>query len=302
MQEQNGKKLQKDTRRKRRVIDPVLINKISNFVIKSKIVSIGEVSGKHASVFKGHSLEFSHHREYSKGDDLRHIDWKIFGKKDKFYIKQFEAETNLRASILLDVSKSFDYKNKFEYASILSATLSFLFLVNQDNLDFILFSDRIVSNLPAESGKDSFYKIIRLLEEIELKGKTDISNVIMELGKMLKKRRFIIFITDLWDESNYIDAIKVLKAKKHDISVLHILHPDEVSPPEGYFRMIDIESKEKLFIDSKSYKKIYEKKLKEHIEYLQREFKLIEVDYFFMNLKIPLEKNLIYWLNRRDMK
>ena len=130
------KKLQKDT--KRRVVDPVLINKLQSFVIKSKVVSLGEISGKRRSSMKGYSLEFLQHREYSKGDDLRFVDWRIFGKRDKFYVKEFEAETTLRACIFLDVSNSMNYKNKFEYASIVASTLSYLMLINNDIVDLSL--------------------------------------------------------------------------------------------------------------------------------------------------------------------
>ncbi|HLD29500.1 MAG TPA: DUF58 domain-containing protein, partial [bacterium] len=237
------------------------------------------------------------------GDDLRYLDWKILGKRDRFYIREFVAETNLNALILLDISSSMNYKNKFDYACVMAASLAYLLLSGNDAVGLIAFHEREALYLPPQTGMGYFHQFVRILETLEPAGKTDISSVISQLGWQMKRRSLLIFISDFWDETEkYISLIKVLKKKKNEIIAFHLLHPDETELPQGYFRFRDEETGTEMNVDADLFKKEYDRLLEKHTQELRHHFRLADIDHRLFSTGGSMADDLSDWLSRRTKK
>ena len=189
-------------------LTPELISRLDNLSLKARMVVEGFIVGLHKSPFHGFSVEFSEHRAYGYGDEIKHIDWKLFGKTDRFYIKQFEEETNLRSYILFDQSKSMDYGSnkitKLQYAQLLSASLSYLMIKQQDAVSLTLFDDKIVDYVPPRSKTSHLKIILSKMNQIQSGNDTKISPVLHQTAEMIKKKGLIILISDLFDDPNAI--------------------------------------------------------------------------------------------------
>ena len=200
----------------KKYLDPSIVSKLNSLELKARLVVEGFLVGLHKSPYHGFSVEFSEHRPYMQGDSLKNIDWKVYGKTEKFYIKQFEEETNLICNILLDVSKSMDYayeKNikKIEYASMLSASLIYLMLKQQDSVGLTLYSDKIETILPPKSTKAYLTRLLKTLNQIQPSNATQTSGCLSSVAEKIKRRGLVIIISDFFDEINSVmKAIKLL--------------------------------------------------------------------------------------------
>jgi len=218
-------------------IDPESLLKLSNLHLRARTVVEGFISGMHESPYRGYSLEFVQHREYAPGDELRHIDWKIYGKTDKFFVKQFRDETNMRAYILLDTSQSMLFKSdtnmdKLTYGVHLVAALSYLLLHQKDSVGVTLIDSRVRKFIPSRANLSYFSTITEVLENIEPGDETKITDSLGEFSKYLKRRGLIILISDLFDEpESILQSLRHLKFKHHDLIVFQIIDPAEANLP-----------------------------------------------------------------------
>ncbi len=265
----------------------------------------GTISGLHSSKFKGQSLEFAQHREYAFGDELRRLDWKIYGKSDKYFIKQYEEETNLKAYILLDASGSIAYRSngvsKLEYASFVAASLAYLMRRQGDSVGLAVCGDGIRQNISPRAGLSHLSVILDGLEHTEAGGGTDISGVLMELSSRIRKRGLILIISDLMDDpANVIKSIKNYRFAKHDVMVFHILDKaEEKLDIQGNVLFRHLESGRTLITEPEIIKKEYDKLVAEFIDRYKTEFHKADIDYSYFNTSVPLDQALTEYLSRR---
>jgi uncharacterized protein (DUF58 family) len=222
----------------RKYLDPKILTKISRLDIKARLIVEGFIAGLHKSPYRGFSVEFAEHREYVPGDDIRHVDWKVFGRSDRYYIKQYEEETNLKAHILLDASESMAYPglpgtvSKFEYGTYIAASLSYLLLHQRDAVGLALFDDRVRNFVPPRSSPSHLATILEALDDPPLKEKTRAGSIFHEFADRIKKKGFVVIISDLLDDlASLKRGLKHLRFKGHEVMVFHVLDHDELSFP-----------------------------------------------------------------------
>ncbi|MEO0144202.1 MAG: DUF58 domain-containing protein [candidate division WOR-3 bacterium] len=256
------------------LLDEIL--KIENLYLRAKKVVEGYLSGKHRSIFEGFSVEFAEHRQYSKGDDIRFIDWKVFARKDKLFIKKFFEETNLRVYLVLDISKSMDYgkPNKFIYAQNLTAILSYVLYLQRDAFGFIAFSDKIEVMLSPSSSKIQLYKVLKTLSTLKPSGKTYIENPLIISANKLKRRAMIILISDLIaNKDSTIRILRALNNSNFDVIVFQILSPQEREiQDKGAFKFIDPETNSSISLNTLYYIEDYKKILNKWLEDIKISF------------------------------
>lgn len=227
-----------------------LISKLSGKFWKAKKRVDGSVAGRHTSRSQGHSLDFAQHRQYAPGDEIKHIDWKLFGRNEKFFIKQFQAETNLRAYIVLDASNSMAYGSKgriskFEYARCIAAAISYIFIKQTDAVGLAIMKNGLAEFLPPKIGWEHFRVITGMLEKTVASGICRLADGITELAKRIKRRSLVIVISDLLEnQKEVIKSLKYLNSQHHDCTVLQILDDSEVRLPYDYeCEFIDLETR-----------------------------------------------------------
>ena len=246
------------------LLDPSIIPKINSLELRARLVVEGFMVGLHKSPYHGFSVEFTQHRPYMQGDGLKDVDWKVYGKTEKFYIKQYEEETNLRSYILLDVSKSMQFSSrnnvsKFEYASTLSAALSYLMMKQQDAFGLTLYSDRIVQYLPPKATKSYLRQILKSLVSVEASNTTNTADCLNSVAEKIKRRGLVIIISDLFDDiESVISALKHFSYQKNEIIVFQILDPIERNFAFGRDAIFkDMESEEELTTQPYQIQKAY---------------------------------------------
>jgi uncharacterized protein (DUF58 family) len=221
----------------RSYFDPDVLARISDLELRARLVVEGIVSGMHRSPYQGYSIEFAQHKEYVPGDDIRHLDWRVYGKSDRFYIKQFEEESDLRAHILVDCSSSMRYPEqdlsagrmtKFEYAATLAASLAYLLVHQQDAVGLVLFDDGIKSQTPPLSNHAHLRSILHQLEHARLVNPTGTGALFTTLASHLHRRSIVILISDLLgDAETMIRGIEHIRHARHEVIVMHVLDADE---------------------------------------------------------------------------
>src|SRR5918996_6270326 len=228
--------------------DPKVLASISNLYLRARWVVEGMISGIHKSRAKGFSVEFEAHREYSPGDEIRRIDWKALGKFDRYFIKEYEDETNLRAYLLLDSSASMNYASdgvtKFDYACTLTASLAYLILKQQDAAGLVTFSNRIESFIPPKAKRDYLTQILHALENRGAAGETDVGRILEDIAGQIKRRGLVILVSDLLDEPKQIlKGLRLFRFKGNDVIVFHLLDPAELELPfDGNILFEDMEA------------------------------------------------------------
>lgn len=245
-------------------LDPKVLNKIAKLELRARLVMEGFVSGMHKSPFRGFSVEFAQHREYVPGDDIRYIDWKIFGKSDRFYIKEFEEETNLRAHIFLDQSESMAYgheggMSKYDYAATGAAALAYMIQQQSDAVGLNLFHNEVATTVPPSNTRASLGNIIHSLEQATPTSKTAIGTVLGELANQLPKRGMVLILSDLFDDPDaVVKGLRSLAQRGHDVVVFHILDHDEVEFPFERMTLFEgLEEMPELLVDPRSLREAY---------------------------------------------
>ncbi len=216
----------------KKYLAPVVITRLSGLEIKARVVVEGFLSGLHFSPHHGQSLEFSEHLPYSSGDSLHLVDWKVYGRTERLYLKKFHEETNMRVYFLLDVSNSMGYGkpvSKVEYSKVLIASLSYLLLDQNDAVGLIPFNVGLLSFLPPVARRDYIHRLVSKLEAIKAGGKTDIMQVLDSFSRLIKKRSLIIIVSDFLDEpERFFKSIRGFVRSRNEIILLQVLHPDEI--------------------------------------------------------------------------
>jgi len=237
------------------ILTPDIISRLNNLSLKARFVVEGFIVGLHKSPYHGFSVEFSEHRAYGAGDEIRHVDWKLWGKTDRYFIKQFEEETNLKSYLLIDQSLSMTYKSgnvtKLEYAQILAASLGYLMLKQQDAVGLTLFDDEIRVNIPARSKRSHLNIILSKMQNIKPGPETTIAPVLHKTAEAIKKRGLIILISDLFDDPDEIlSGLQHFRYKGHEVVVFHVLDPQELTLDfTQRTRFRDMESGEEIITD-----------------------------------------------------
>jgi uncharacterized protein (DUF58 family) len=288
-------------------LDPKLLAKLSNLNLRVRTVVEGLMAGLHTSPYKGHALEFAQHREYSAGDEIRHIDWKVYGRSEKFFVKQFQDETNLRAFVLLDASGSMGFSSgssisKLTYGSYLAAALSYILLSQQDAVSLAVFDDKLRYFLPAGQRFSHMSLIYNNLENIAPGGETDIDAVLKEFGRHLKKRSLLILISDLLgDPEKIVRAVKYFRFRHHEPIVLQVLDPREIefsfAPGENVF--VNMEDNSQIYADPEAIKNSYNEAFRQFISGYQAAFRKSGIDFHTFTTATPLELALGQCLSRR---
>jgi len=294
------------TNGERSYFDPFVLARLSNLYLKARWVVEGVMSGIHRSRSKGFSVEFEEHREYSPGDEIRRIDWKALGKFDRYFIKETEDETNLRAYLLLDTSASMDYSSngisKFEYGSILTASLAYLILQQQDAAGLVTFSNRVESFIPPRAKRGYLMEILHHLEAGRPSGETDVGKILQEIAGKMNRRGLVILVSDLLDEPEEIlKGLRLFRFKGNDVIVFHLLDPAELELPfDGNILFEDIEQANlRVTTDPQAIRKIYRGVVEEFIERLRKACLENSIDYQFLSTSTPLDHALVSYLSWR---
>ncbi len=284
-------------------LTPDIISKLDNLALKARMIVEGFIVGLHKSPFHGFSVEFSEHRAYGYGDEIKHIDWKLFGKTDRFYIKQFEEETNLRSYLLLDQSKSMDYSSsnlsKLDYAQLLSASLAYLMIKQQDAVSLTLFDDKIIDYIPPRSKTSHLKFLLSQMNKIKSGKDTNISPVLHHTAEMIKQKGLIILISDLFDNpEEIIEGLKHFRYKGHEVIVFHVLDKQELNLDFNQnTRFKDSETGEEIITQPWHIKQDYQKSIHKFSEYFKHQLRIHHIDYVVLktneNLDIALSEYLI---------
>ena len=236
----------------RRFLKPDVVSKLSGMEIKARLVVEGFIAGLHKSPYHGFSVEFAEHRQYMPGDPIRYVDWKVYGKTDRFYIKEYEEETNLRAYLILDASGSMGYSSdgitKLEYGCYLAASLAYLMLKQQDSVGLLTFDTKPRKYIPPRSAKKHLHVLLKELANLTAHEETDLGQSLHELAQRVKRRGLIILISDLLDDvERVVRGLKLFRHRKHEVIVFHVLDPYEVAFPfEHEVILRDMETAEEI--------------------------------------------------------
>jgi uncharacterized protein (DUF58 family) len=286
--------------------DPKVLAGISNLYLRARWVVEGIMSGVHRSRAKGFSVEFEEHREYSPGDEIRRIDWKALGKFDRYFIKEYEDETNLRAYLLLDASASMDYASdgitKFDYACTLAASLAYLILKQQDAAGLVTFSDRIEALIPPRAKRDYLIQILHALENRGPAGETDVGKILEEIAGQLKRRGLVVLISDLLDEPEQIlNGLRLFRFKGNDVIVFHLVDPAELDLPfDGNILFEDLEEANlRVIADPRAIRNTYRQVVSEFIDGLRKQCHDNCIDYQLISTATPLDQALASYLSWR---
>jgi len=289
----------------RRFLKPDVVSKLSGIEIKARLVVEGFIAGLHKSPYHGFSVEFAEHRQYMPGDPIRNIDWKVYAKSDRYFVKEFEEETNLKAYVLLDSSASMGYKSngihKLEYASYLSASLCYLMLKQRDSVGLVVFDEHIRKYIPPKSTMTHLHNLLKELDRLGPSKTTDISSTLHEMAERIKRRGLIIVISDLLDDPDLIiNGLKHFRHRKHEVIVFHILDPKEKDfgfPREAIFK--DLETGEEILTSPWQIKKDYKQTLDRIIKRYTLECRESIIDYVLLDTSVPYDIALFSYLSKR---
>ncbi|MBI4244838.1 MAG: DUF58 domain-containing protein [Planctomycetes bacterium] len=289
----------------RKYLNPELINKIAQLELNAKRIIEGYLSGSQKSHLKGFSVEFASHREYTQGDDIRRIDWKVFGRTDKLYIKEYELETNVNAFIALDISKSMMYGSaeytKFEYACFLASALSYLLLNQHDSVGFALFDKDIRKVVPSLTGQGQIAPIIGTMEGAEIEEKTDLSSVFSQIAGLLKRKSFVVLISDFFEDIDHVKkGLDYLVGKKNELLILNVMDQRELDFNFRDLTMFEgLEDNYKRLCDPPSIRRAYVECVNEFMKELKTISFAMRSDYWLFSTHQPLETALTEFLISR---
>jgi uncharacterized protein (DUF58 family) len=292
-----------------RYLRPEVLNQVSRLDLKAKFIVEGFLSGLHASPFQGFSVEFSEHRKYVPGDDVKDLDWNVYAKTDKYYLKKYQAETNLTGYLAIDLSASmaFTYKQeltKFEYAICLSAALGYLMIYQQDPVGLVTFAKKIETILPPKSKRSQLGTMMSVLSNLKPQGETDIASSLTQLAGLIKTRSLIMIFSDLLtDKDALMKSLYRLRHSGNEIILFHILDEAEVHFPfEGLTEFEDVEGDGRLTIDARGMKKDYLEAIAEFREAYRVECAQANIDYVPIDTSIPFERALMEYLIQRTRR
>jgi uncharacterized protein (DUF58 family) len=286
--------------------DPEVLARIAGLALRARQVVEGTISGLHRSPFHGFNVEFAEYREYSPGDDLRRLDWRVLGRTDRFYVKQYEEESNLRATLVLDASASMRYGSraltKFEYAATAAASLATLLVEQQDPVGLALFDRDARETLPPAATQAQLARIIGLLEQARPDRQTELGSVLATLADQSRKRGLTIILSDLLtDLDAFYDGLRRLEYRGHEILVMHVLDPDELELPFNDLLMFrDIEGNEELLAEPWAFRNAYQAAMRQFLDEVRAGCGKRGIDYLLLRTDQPLADVLSHYLHARE--
>jgi len=289
-------------------LDPEVIARLRGMALRARSVAAGTVSGMHRSVYRGFSVEFAEHRQYVPGDDIRYVDWRIFGRGDRLYVKQYEEETNLHCNVLLDASQSMAYagaasggRSKFAYAAGLAASLAYLLTSQQDSAGLVTFDSEVRESLPPGTGKRQLGEFVRVLEGTEPAGRTDVKILFHRLAEELRKRSMVILISDLLGAgADIVSGIEHMCYAGHELIVLHVMDEDEWNFPLVENAMFEgLEDEVRLLADPQCLRNSYLDAVQGFVTRVEGTCLKHHADYVPINTRDPLGGVLCGYLARR---
>jgi len=289
----------------KRFLHPGTIARIASLDLRAKHVVEGFISGMHKSPFFGQSVEFVQHREYVPGDDIRHIDWKVWSRTDRFYIKQFEAETNLRCTLIVDTSESMRYgrgpMNKYEYACTSAACLAYLTTKQQDSIGLVSYGWDVNQVVPARSAQLQLDAITKALDLSKPKEKTNIMKAIRRVAETSPARGLVVIFSDLLaDRETLFKGLEMLRHRRHDVMVFHVMDDDELTFPfGGMTRFEGMEEMPNLMCDPKALRASYLEVVEEFLTEVRRGCSRMGVDYSLVKTSDYLDAVLSKFLFQR---
>jgi len=288
-------------------LDPSFISKLNSLELKARLVVEGFMVGMHKSPYHGFSVEFSQHRAYMQGDNLKDVDWKVFGKTEKYFIKQYEEETNLRCNIFLDTSNSMAYSSgnnisKLDYSITLAAALSYLMVHQQDAVGLTLYAEKINKYLPPKSSRAYLQEILKILANVKASEKTNTAMSLSETAEKLKRKGLVVIISDFFDEiDSVLKAIKHFSYMNSEIIVFQVLDPMEKSFSFGKDAIFkDLETGDELTTQPYQIQKAYREAMVEFTGRIKTECLNSNIDYNLIDTSDPYDKALLRYIQKRS--
>jgi len=289
-----------------RFLDPAVIARLGSMELKARTVVEGFLSGLHRSPYKGFSVEFAEYRQYLPGDDLSTLDWKVYARSDRHYVKKFEEETNLDCHLLLDVSASMAYRGgaamtKVEYGSVLAASLAYLMSRQRDATGLIQFDDRIAARLPASARPGHLHSILLALDRVTPGSRSNVGRPLHQLADALSKRSLAVLISDLLDDPDeVVSGLKHLRFRGTDVIVFQVLDPHEIHFPfRGASRFTDLESADEITADPSRVREAYLRAINELRSRYEKELRSHGIDFLMLDTSKPLDFALLAYLDAR---
>lgn len=288
-------------------LKPEVIRQISRLDLRAQFIVKGFMQGLHASPFHGFSVEFSEHRRYTPGDDPQDIDWLVYAKTDKYYVKKFEAETNITGYLVMDLSASMGYTyrqelTKFDYTICLAAALCYLMIHQNDPVGLITFDERIKTSLAPKSKRQQIGNVLSVLAKLEPAGPTDVAASLVQVAAMLKHRSLVMIFSDLLAESEpVLSALRRLRHGGHDVILFHVLDEAEVQFPfDGLVEFEEPETGELLQVDADGYRATYREEVEAFRDSLRQTCFQTGADYVPLDTSMPFDRALMEYLVHRQ--
>jgi uncharacterized protein (DUF58 family) len=299
--------MQKITSDYRKYLNPEIISKLNSLELRARLVVEGFIVGLHRSPYHGFSVEFTEHRPYMQGDSPKDIDWKVYGKTEKYFIKQYEEETNLRSYILLDTSKSMNYASngnvrKIDYATTLVAALGYLMVEQQDAVGVALYAEKINKFLPPKATKTYLLEIYKQLSAINPSDKTQTASSLNTIAEKIKRRGLVIIISDFFDDiTSVLKSLKHFRYKNNEVIVFHILDPLERSFAFGRDAIFkDLETLDELTTQPYQIQKSYREAMEQFTQSIKRECLNSNIEYNLIETSTPFDKALFSYIQKRS--
>jgi uncharacterized protein (DUF58 family) len=291
----------------RRFLDPGTVARLSHLDVRARLVVEGFIAGMHRSPFHGFSVEFAEHRPYMPGDPLKNLDWKVLAKSNRYLVKQYTEETNLRAHLLLDLSGSMDFRSeraslsKFEYARSLAAALAYLMIGQQDAVGTMLFADHPQAYVPPRSVRSHLDVVLRTLAAARTGGRTRLGPALHELAERIKRRGLVVLFSDLLDSpAEVLSGLQHFRHRNHEVIVFHILDPDEIAfPYTDASTFVDLETGAQLTTEPWEIARRYRENLTAWRDRYARACREQRVDYVPLDTSTPFDRALLTYLEKR---
>lgn len=291
----------------RKYLRPEVISRLQSFNLKARMVVEGFITGLHKSPYHGFSVEFAEHRQYMPGDDLKHIDWKIYGRTDRYYVKQYEEETNLKCTIIVDSSASMRFASegnisKFEYASYLAGALSYLMTKQQDAVGLALYDNEVRTYLPPRSRGSFIQEILRTLSSTTPSNASGTAGALDRLAERISRRGLIIIISDFFDDlESIVAALKHFRHKKHEVIAFQLLDPRELDFKFGSDAIFkDMETSDEMTTQPFQIQKAYMEAVSTFTDDLKRECRHRNIDYMLLDTSQAFDNAMVHYLHRRQ--
>jgi uncharacterized protein (DUF58 family) len=288
---------------------PEVIRQVARLDLRAKFIVEGFLSGLHASPFHGFSVEFSEHRKYVPGDDIKDLDWNVYAKTEKYYLKKFQAETNVTGYLVMDLSASMAYTfrqelTKFDYAICLAAALGYLMIHQQDPVGLVTFDTQIRTSLPPHSKRTQLGQILAVLSNLKPAGNTDIPKCLQQLAALMRGKSLVMLFSDLLtDPDPLVRSLHLLRHRGHEVILFHILDEAEVKFPfEGVVEFEDPEAGDLLTLDARGMREDYQKSVEEFRQFYKDECAKANIDYVTMDTSVSFDKALLEYLIQRQRR